>query len=77
MFFLLDSAGAPAVPYEPCMTGVMVVHGRALRAESANLYHGGIRGQESYLGFPIHEAGSGMLQQEKQGSSLLRKLNYN
>jgi hypothetical protein len=22
MFFLLDSAGTPAVPYEPCMTGV-------------------------------------------------------
>ena len=21
-FFLLDSSGAPAVPYEPCMTGV-------------------------------------------------------
>ena len=29
------------------------------------------------LGFPTHEAGSGMLQQEKQGWSLLRKLRYN
>ena len=27
-------------------------------------------------GFPIHEASSGMLQQEKQGWSLLRKLHY-
>jgi len=42
--FLLDSAGAPAVPYEPCTTGVMVVQGRALRAESSKLYHMGIRG---------------------------------
>lgn len=50
MFFLLDSAGAPAVRYELCLTGVMVVQGRALRAEFSNLYlstTGGIRGQES------------------------------
>jgi hypothetical protein len=37
MFFLLDSAGAAAVSYEPCMTGGMVVQGQALRAESSKL----------------------------------------
>jgi len=37
MFFLLDAAGAPAVPYEPYMTGIMVVQGQALRAESSKL----------------------------------------
>ena len=50
--FLLDSARAPAVLYEPCMTGVMVVQGRALRAQSSKLYHVGIRGQEPRLVFP-------------------------
>jgi hypothetical protein len=51
-FFLLDLAGDPAVRYELCLTGVMVVQGRALRAESLKLYYVGIRGHESYLVFP-------------------------
>jgi hypothetical protein len=37
MFFLLDAAGAPSVPYEPYMTGIMVVQGQALRAEFSKL----------------------------------------
>jgi len=37
MFFLLDSAGAAAVSYEPCLTGGMVVQGRALRTKSSKL----------------------------------------
>ena len=44
--FLLDSAGAPTAPYESCLTDVMVVQGRALRADSSKLYHVDIRGQE-------------------------------
>jgi hypothetical protein len=51
MFFLLDSSGAPALLYELCLTGVVVVHGQTLRPESVKLYHVSIRGQESYLVF--------------------------
>jgi hypothetical protein len=37
MFFLLDSAGAEAVSYEPCLTGGMEVQGQALRTKSSKL----------------------------------------
>ena len=44
-----------------------------MRAESSKLYHVSIR-PGTALGFPIPEAGSGMLRQKKQGLSLLHKL---
>ena len=50
--------------------------GHCALSSYSKLYHVGIRGQESHLVFPSHEAGSGMLRQEKQGWSLLRKLKY-
>ena len=77
MFFLLDSAGAAAVPYEPCMTGGMVVQGRALRAESSNLYRGDIRGHESYLVFPSMRMVAESCDRKKQGWSLLSKYHFN
>jgi len=57
MFFLLDSAGAPAVRYEPCLTGGMVVGGTrtsiARRVlEALPREH---PGPWIVLGFPIHE----------------------
>jgi len=69
MFFLLDSAVAPAVRYEPCLTGGMAVGGTrssiARRVlEALPREH---PGPWIVLGFPIHEDGSGILQQEKTG----------
>ena len=50
----------------------MAVQGPALRTQSSELYHVGIRGQEPRLVF-IHETGNGLLQQKKQGWNLLHK----
>ena len=72
-FFLPDSDGAAAVPYEPCMTGVMVVQGQALHARSSKPYHVGILGQEPRLVFPSLRLVAECCDRKKQEWSLLHK----
>ena len=60
--FLLDSARAPAAPCEPCMTGV---NGGTTRTGAPSpvleALPCGHPGPGTVDGFPVHEAGSGML----------------